>query len=180
MVRDELPRDPGRESEGNPGITSMNEFMLADQVILTAHRIGITGRIPEGEMLQALNVQEYIDGITRDLMVKVQRKVYQKRLTPKFTSGTGQIEIEMPLTWWDHFKQTYQDRWWLSWFARRYPAATKVHRFAHRVDVSLEQYWKFPYVWPVTNSPKLMAFEDFDLTTNVFRVQPTEDDNADN
>lgn len=47
-------------------------------------------------------------------------------------------------TWWDHFKATYQQRWWMRW--RRWTVRQLVdeHELEATAVVDLQRYWTFP------------------------------------
>lgn len=61
-------------------------------------------------------------------------------LTERIVSETQTVHLDVPASWWDAFKQTYSDSWWLRRFVRRYPV--KLTRLSN--DVRFERYARYP------------------------------------
>jgi len=79
------------------------------------------------ETLRGLMLTEDRDSIHKAMIYTLSSKVWGERLhDPVEHIVTFEEEhlIPLPATWWELFKQTYADRWWLRWIVKRYPVRT--------------------------------------------------------
>lgn len=81
----------------------------------------------------------------------IRRMVYQltalllaEKLPPERVEGRKTITVDVPTSWWQHFKFQYEQTWWLGWFVRRHPARWLPIPFRFGVSVSLERYRIYP------------------------------------
>jgi hypothetical protein len=105
-------------------------------------KLGISNRIP-AELATRVNVDvqhDQLSFITDKLLVTLTRAVAAEELPP--VAKTVVLEDPRWATWWDFFKATHRDRWWLAWWVRRRPARTVTTLVSGTVEV--RSWWTYP------------------------------------
>lgn len=64
--------------------------------------------------------EEDADEVGRRLLARLKTWVAQSR------DDYADVVFRRPTTWWQHFKQTYADRWFMRWFVRLWPVREHV------------------------------------------------------
>lgn len=98
--------------------------------------------LERGIMYQQLQIQELIEGMAVELSAYV---IAEKLETRKFSHSIDNFH-HVPLTWWDHFKETHKGKWW-NWFKK-----IKYKRIAclAELEVAVDFLHVFPKADPVT------------------------------
>lgn len=91
-----------------------------------------------------LRLSRFVDAETGRLMARFVTDMLAEVLPPERVTETTLVEFRRPATWWDHFKETYRDRWWLRRLVRRRPVQVEVEQRAVRVTVDLQRYRVYP------------------------------------
>lgn len=71
--------------------------------------------------------------------------------------------VNVPASWWQHFKDTYADSWWLRWLVRRRPPIFDAQHVS--MCVSFDRWATYPYA---------RIKEDHRLGAVVYREEVTE------
>lgn len=97
-----------------------------------------------------MTVQQYADFLGRGVTMALRTQLAVEHLPDTAHPFTVQGVQQYPVwqTWWDHFKSTYQLRWWARWWVQRHPPR---HRWTdvtvnQRITVPLRAAWKFPHI----------------------------------
>lgn len=112
---------------------------LGRDILLQEIKVAIGRRVAD-EQLRTLNIAAYRDHFADATVVQLRRKVAAEELPP--TSYLVVLQDPRWATWWDFFKATYRDRWWLAWLVRRHPARTI--DVAVRGTVNVRSWWTYP------------------------------------
>ena len=84
-------------------------------------------------------------------------------LTEKITGESKTVRLDIPASWWESFKQTFSDSWWLRRFVKRYP----VKMTTLENTVTFERYARYPNAdvpEQVTPLGRPIYFEDITQT----------------
>jgi hypothetical protein len=65
---------------------------------------------PTGISIDELSVQYDIQD---NLIAKIEARVLVERLEPFVIKRCKTVYVRIYQTWWDHFKDTYKDKWWM-------------------------------------------------------------------
>lgn len=97
---------------------AVNSEFTITEIFLQRQTIGSQYILPMEfvrEMASAGNFDQlrvYLLDLTRELVVQVRKHIWAERL--------GTEEIEIPFTWWDHFKRDHFPKWLLKRFPPKY------------------------------------------------------------
>lgn len=95
------------------------------EVRLEAVRTALCSRISERSFRNNVEVDAYIERITNDMIIRLERQTYG--------SGIAQYDetITVPATWWDHFKDHMlkKNYWWMRWLKQASRPNYTSHRF---------------------------------------------------
>jgi len=53
--------------------------------------------------------------------------------------------VDVPATWWQHFKRTYRGRRWLRWLVRRHPVVYRTHNRTCQLTVNVQRFYTYPH-----------------------------------
>lgn len=131
----------------------MKDYLASDRrVALTQLKVGARREITErflADMPGVSNTAEFrtrMDDIAGRMILDLRARVLAEQLPPQTIHHTVRVETTDPrhATWWDAFKATYQQRWWMRW--RRWQI-----RYVHApvtvertVEVSVRDHWTYP------------------------------------
>jgi len=116
-----------------------NSLILPDgpvikQRVLNRQEVGTYGVISR-YVFQNANYNVIEDELT-GLMVRLVSEV----LTEHIVSETQTAELDVPASWWQHFKQDHRDRWFMRRFVRRWPVAYTTWQ----TEVRFSRYATYP------------------------------------
>lgn len=81
--------------------------------------------LSEKEMREFKNLNlEFIqwhDQTIEGLLFEIRSTVLTEEMSNKIVSKSQTIPFEFPASWWQHFKLSYCNSWWLSWYVSRQP-----------------------------------------------------------
>lgn len=80
----------------------------------------------------------------RDIIRKLTVYVLADKLPPEQIVETTRVVVRVPASWWDEFKNTYRNRWWLRALVRRRPVALVDIVRVVTVTVDLRRWRAFP------------------------------------
>ncbi len=113
------------------------EPVVLEQIVAS---LGELGRFSRG----SLTVERCLAASTSELVSKVVVKVLTAQLPPERVEESTLVEFRRPATWWEHFKETYQDRWWLRRLVLRWPVRWEREQRVVRVVVDMTRVLAFP------------------------------------
>lgn len=90
------------------------------QVVLEKHRVAFQHMVG-AEMAQSLKAEIWQDEILRGLLVRLSAYVQAERLPPHEATDTATLTVQVPSSWWQHFKYQYQSKWFMRSLVRRKP-----------------------------------------------------------
>jgi hypothetical protein len=117
--------------------------------------------------------------------VQMEAYVLQEHLADDYYDGQSD-EYAFPKTWWDHFKETYGDRWWLRWWYKRhgaqydhksFPVRVKVERYANypEADITIPRLGR-PVPYETTRRLTHFEVEDMELQRQLERLRKESDE----
>lgn len=113
------------------------EPVVVEQVVASLAELG---RFSRG----SVTVERCLAASTAELVAKVVVKVLASQLPPERVVESTLVEFWKPATWWEHFKDTYRDRWWLRWLARRRPVRWEREQRVVETVVDMTRMLAFP------------------------------------
>ncbi len=113
------------------------EPVVVEQIVASLSELG---RFSRG----SLTVERCLAASTSELISKVVVKVLASQLPPERVVESTLIEFRQPATWWEHFKATHRDRWWLRGLVRRQPVRWQVEQRVVETVVDLTRVRAFP------------------------------------
>lgn len=104
---------------------------------LNKHIFSVTQAIPAKELVGRSNhaLTSYYKVMLDALVVKLEREVLTEKLEPRTITRKKYAISYVPDTWWDHFKYTYRNRWWLPKFLKRWNKRKVVTPVTFKVKV---------------------------------------------
>jgi hypothetical protein len=124
-----------------------NPFTDAPHVVnLQVLKVGVQERV-SAQFAERMSVTQDRDRITDVLAMRVTATVLAEELPP--VSVTERVAFTVPrfATWWDHFKATRWERWWV-WILRDLqwikPPRFVDEPHTHVADVKVRTYWTYP------------------------------------
>lgn len=137
------------------------QVLLKQIPVLVQHRLTELEERLLGELGQGVvdTLECEIDG----MVVAIRGRVLAEQLPPEKVERTETVEFEHPATWWEMFRDTYRDRWWMAWSVRRRPVRLLTRTRGVRVEVSLERFRTFPHATvtiPELGTPVCAAFTE--------------------
>lgn len=81
---------------------------------------------PVGIRIDELSVR---DEIVDHLLGIIEARVIVEKLDPFVIKRHRTVYIQVPRTWWDHFKSTYKGKWWMCFRIVRYKTITREVEF---------------------------------------------------
>lgn len=75
---------------------------------------------------------------------EVSTYVLAERLPPEHVVDEKRLEVRYPDGWWEMFRHTYGDRWWMRWHVARRPVRWHAEVRHARLKVDLRRFWTFP------------------------------------
>ena len=116
-----------------------NPFSLSQpavsKVLLNMQRICSEIRVSMA-CIERAELTEHVDDQLKAMVYRLSTYV----ATDKFAEDSYSTTLEVPATWWDHFKHTYADRWWLRRYVKKHPVKTS----RHRATVKVERMHSYP------------------------------------
>lgn len=98
----------------------------------------------------------FIRGMGDRLRIEVTARALGQRVPPLTTTETAQLAIEVPDTWWQHWKMAHIAAWWLPrWVTRRWPVRTRIVSTMVTLAGSVERAVIFPEASLVPEHPAL-------------------------
>lgn len=87
-----------------------------------------------------------VDELTHNLVYRLRAQVLAEQLPPQTIKHIIRVTQDDPrhATWWDAFKATYQQRWWMrwrSWTVNHVQTNVTVNR---TVEVNVRNNWTYP------------------------------------
>lgn len=123
-----------------------------------AYQARVSRNFPPGIQIDAL--ESYID-IHDELVAKVTARVLIERLEPFPIKRQKTVCISVPRTWWDHFKLTYKDKWWMRYRIIRYKTITREVEFTAIIKpmMAFPHSSQVPYTSPARLGEPVRIFE---------------------
>lgn len=102
----------------------------------------------------------------------IRSRVLSQRIPPQtiHQPASGWTDQQRFATWWDHFKATYRQRWWMRW--RRWAVHYTTDRipFEGRTTIQIHGKWLMPYA-PALPIPSEFEFGEAVLHADVAEVR---------
>lgn len=122
------------------------------QRILRIVRVGASQVIPEHVARTAsFSVQEHMG---RDMILGLSAEVLRDHIVDEVQTVT----LEVPASWWQHFKADHRDRFGFRWFVKRFPILLETWN----KEVRFDRYYNYPDArisLPEDNFGKFIVYE---------------------
>lgn len=106
-------------------------------------KFGLQQRLPSGVHLDGALMQDFLED---ELVLKINGYVLGKRQPKvKTVSQPTTMEIYVPRTTWQFFKETHKLSWWLRWFVERYPVKYTRFEDSRTLEVTVDVTTIYPY-----------------------------------
>lgn len=117
-------------------------------VTLNQLKVAVRRTLPR-EMVFVLSTTEadsFLQHETDRMVLELKARVLAQQLPPQTMQHLVRVETLDPrhATWWDHYKATYQQRWWMrwhTWTVRYVDTPVTVQRL---ITVTVRDHWTFP------------------------------------
>lgn len=96
------------------------------------------------DVLQSLELRTLEDVITRGLVVQLRALVLADRHGTQDVSTTETFAVDLPATWWQHWKMDHDNRWWAGWLVRRWPTRYETYRDERKLTATFTAFTLFP------------------------------------
>lgn len=96
------------------------------------------------EYLRNFDLSVIQDRVANRLRFQLRTEVWGQRLAPEVTSHNAEWHETRWASWWDHFKDTYRQRWWLRALVRRRPVRYVDIPHSREITLTVESYRTFP------------------------------------
>lgn len=98
------------------------------------------------EYLKHFSLEVIRDHLLNHYRFRLRTDVWGQRLAPETHVHHAVWHDTRWATWWDHFKDTYQRRWWLRWLVRRQPVRYIEITYTREIVLTVETARTFPEV----------------------------------
>ncbi|MFI7608518.1 hypothetical protein ACIBTV_25660 [Micromonospora sp. NPDC049366] len=115
--------------------------LVGDVVYLEELRYGLRQDLGS-YAAQRLELREVLDQMAVELTTSVLADKLPTEQVRQYRRE--RIETARFATWWDHFKATYRERWWMRWRRWRVAQLVDEHLLEAVAVVDLQRYWAFP------------------------------------
>ncbi len=137
------------------------QVALEQLEVQVKHRFSELESLLSGELgpSVAATMEFEVDG----MVAAIRARVLAEQLPPEKVERTETVEFEHPATWWEMFRDTYRDRWWMAWSVRRRPVRTLTRTRGVRLEVSLRRFRTYPRATvtiPELGTPVHVAFTE--------------------
>lgn len=132
-----------------------------DQVFnqkLLVHKFGLS-ELDQTIMSQS-ELVEYHDYALAQTIISMRTHITNMDLPPEYFFDQKAVTFDVPATWWDHFKETYKDKWWMPFKKIVHKKLSRDVKFAVRVNPSY-LFPEFPLPKRVGNSYRHVEWETF-------------------
>jgi hypothetical protein len=123
---------------------------------LVRKRFGAYGTIPDC-ITQSLEVEEIRDHMLHGLLVRMRAEVLGEQLPPHEVTESKTVELGSPVSWWQHFKHAYADRWWMRRHVRKHPIRISVTTEKVTLTARWENFAAYPFSQLVTPAPAYLG-----------------------
>lgn len=125
-----------------------DHIMSLQTVALNQLKVAVHRTLPR-EMVFVLNTVEadsLLQYETDHMVLQLTAKVLAQQLPPQAMQHLVRATVDDPrhATWWEHYKATYQQRWWMrwrTWTIRYVDTPVTVQRL---ITVTVRDHWTFP------------------------------------
>lgn len=122
--------------------------ITGEMVVLERIRWGMTRYLRQHDIRAAVTTERLAGERAGQWALRVVGDVLTDKLPPQIIRRNVTITAEAYryATWWDMCRDTYRDRWWGGWAARRWPPrqVPVPVRGSELVEVTVRQHWSFP------------------------------------
>jgi hypothetical protein len=132
--------DPEVSNAGLPSVEVMEKWY--DWAQAASQRA-----IPFADLVGLRDPRIAIQREINSMILQLKAYVTSEHLEPQTFTDTKKVGIYVPATWWDFFKFTYQDRWWMKKFFQR----PKYELVTREVTLSVEVTPQI--IYPEANLP---------------------------
>jgi hypothetical protein len=114
------------------------------QPLTVAVRTHLSEEMPA--LAHSVTLGQWYDDIAMKMVLSLKAKVLAEQMPPQTFERTFRIrhsrnEYE---SWWDHFKDTYQHRWWMRWRKWNVRMRKVAEVTSHVVSVAVQDFWTYP------------------------------------
>lgn len=145
------------------------------ELVLSWEKLGARMQLSR-EMVQdaRFDIRETLYG---DLLMQLQAYVLGEKLPENTVTATGSVSVEYPASWWQHFKDTYRERWWMRALARRRPPRMQTKTETGTLTATWHHMTAYPwarYTHRVPSSehlgyPVYLRWNEYDVNGGMFR-----------
>lgn len=119
-----------------------------EHIALQRLKVGVRQELSR-EMATLASTAEFssmIDHVTDRMVLQLRAHVLAEQLPPQTIQHRVRVETKDPrfATWWDHFKATYQHRWWMRWREWDVQTVRTPVVVERTVCVSVRDHWTYP------------------------------------
>ncbi len=126
----------------------INPMIERRELALQRLRVAVQQRV-SAEMATVASTAQFsaiVDDVVDAMVFRLQAQVLAEQLPPQTADHLVRVATTDPryATWWDHFKDTHQNRWWMrwrSWSVRYVQKPVSVERV---VTVNVRDNWTYP------------------------------------
>lgn len=97
------------------------------------------------EVLLNTSVSQVEDWIYGRFVYRLKADILSERLPDRHYRVSAYVEVPVPATTWQKFKETHEWSWWLGWLVARRPVRTIRRGRPVQVHVDIEDYLLYPW-----------------------------------
>lgn len=112
-------------------------------MIVESLRVGFEHDLAD-EFLRRFDIQVTRERLMDVFRFRVRTAVFGQRLPTEHVTHDAVWHETRWATWWDHFKDTYRQRWWLRALVRRHPVRYVSIPHTRKIELTVEAYRKYP------------------------------------
>lgn len=146
-----------------PGIISEQQVTLVKQRIATTQIVGM-------DVLESLRVDAFEDYLLHGMMVRLAGYVTTEQLPSHVAEDTVRLAVDIPTSWWQHFKEQYSDKWFMRPIVKRRPVRTTIRTSTYTLRATWDNMATYPWSDYVTNLPAKFG-EPVRVTTMRYEVE---------
>lgn len=78
------------------------------------------------------------------LCYRLTAEIFADKLPPEKITRTTNMSVEVPATWWQHWKEDHKDKWYGRWIYERYGVDTRTIVEEYELTVDLKRWQTYP------------------------------------
>lgn len=129
-------------------IDPTSPIVSLQQVALTQLKLATRQYLSREMATLASTVQldAFVDDMIQNMVFELRARVLAEQLPPQKISHRIRVTTDDPrfATWWDAFKATYRERWWMRWRTWKVEHVMTPVTVARTVEVDVQNHWTYP------------------------------------